>query len=185
MWQVIGDRWHATHDIWDMPHDSWGIASLLTFQLPRHNCFKPLQLPSHCSCDLYNGIWLYATQKHKNVFDSFSESFHWKAWSGIIFFCVKPNFQRCLMKKLLAQKKNGTIFYKTNPSSPLSPPLHMGGKILKIPLVSLMSESTSMCQSCITSNWIKKNSYSWFYPQAYRGGGRCQKLALDGATDFQ
>ena len=36
-------------------------------------------------------------------------------------------------------------------------PLHMGDKILKIPLVSLVPKSVSLCLSYLTSNSQKKN----------------------------
>ena len=45
-----------------------------------HSCFNPLRLPSHCSPDLYNGIWLLTMQKWFNSAkipkfnDNFSES---------------------------------------------------------------------------------------------------------------
>ena len=41
----------------------WWNILLLVKHVGEHNCFNPLQLPSHCSPDLYNGIWLLTTQK--------------------------------------------------------------------------------------------------------------------------
>ena len=69
-------------------------------------------------------------------------------------FRVEPNFPRCLIEKLLANQKSGPIFYQNKPNQPCLS-LHMGGKILKIPLISLVPKSVSLCLSCLTSNLLK------------------------------
>ena len=134
-----------------------------------HNCFNPLWLTSHCSPDLYNGIWLLTSQKQFN-FAKFQKNYEF--------------FPCSLIQSYWENKKIGLIFYKINPTQ-LHQPLHMGGKILKIPLVSLLPKSVILCISCLTSHLQeKKSSNFWSFPEAYRGGGRRQKLRLDGATDF-
>ena len=76
-----------------------------------HNCFNPLQLPSHCSPDLYNGIWLLTTQKRfnsakfQNIFDNFSESSQLKIRSWIIFFHIESGFSTMYHQKFITRTK--------------------------------------------------------------------------------
>ena len=45
------------------PKTGWLEPGNNIFLLVGHNCVNPLRLPSHCSPELYNGIWLLTTQK--------------------------------------------------------------------------------------------------------------------------
>ena len=47
-----------------------------------HNCFNPLQQPSHCSPDLYNNKKRFYKAKFQNLYDNFSESSYCKIRSG-------------------------------------------------------------------------------------------------------
>ena len=81
-----------------------------------------------------------------------TESSQWKIRYGSIFLCWTKIFM-VSHQKVTCKKKTNILYNK-----PIQPrqPLHMGGKILKIPLVSLVPKSVSLCQSCITSNLVKR-----------------------------
>ena len=133
--------------------------SFSNFKVVKHNCFNPLRLPSKCSPNLNNGIWLVTTQKRFNSF---------KIQNSMIFinkkksvkekdrehlFCVEPNFLQCLVKKLFA-KKQRIFFYKINRIS-IASLYTEGSKILKMPLVRLVPKSVILFLSRLISNLIE------------------------------
>ena len=139
------------------PKTWWFAPGNNIFLLVGHNCVNPLRLPSHCSPELYNGIWLLTTQKTfyfckiKKMFRIF---FLCKISSGRIFCCFKPIFARFLIKSHWLEKKTRNNFDKNLPYQPCQP-LNRGGKVLKIPFVSIVPKSVNVWVSCLTTNLLE------------------------------
>ena len=153
-----------------------------------HNCFNPLWLPSLCSPDSYNELWLLTTQKwcnlakFQNVYDNFLKSVQKQLRSRHNFFQLTLNVDN-VKKKFWGKLINQTHIFGCGPGGLCLPrlPIHIGDKILKIPLVILMPKSVIVCLSCLNLFFLQN---SWSCPQVYCGAGCQQKALLDGATDF-
>ena len=124
-----------------------------------HNCLSPLGLPSHCSPDLYNGIWLLATQQQFNFpLTEINCGFEEKKIPVISkvetqLFLIDWKCQHCFEKDVKRKTiKQTNIFGGGFPLLLL--PLHIRGKILKIPLMSLAQKSVILCLCCLTRNLL-------------------------------
>ena len=118
-----------------LPPETYWLLNDRIYSEPGHNCFNPLRLPSPCTPDLYNGVWLLTPQKRFNSakfqknYDNFSESSQWKIRSGSIFFVLNLIFHGVSLKSDWQNKQKTDQYFIKQSQSALPASAHGGQDI--------------------------------------------------------
>ena len=106
---------------------SWQFGSLAD-GLSAHNWLNPLRLPSHCSTDLYNVIWLLTNKnglilQNSQMLMIFSLKVSSNNWGQDATFPNQPEMSIMFQKKVKKKtnKLDSDFWWLTPPASPASP----------------------------------------------------------------